>query len=409
MGEGFRESLKILTKNLNFKFIKFKTGTKVGDWKIPLEWNISDAFIIKPDGKKICDFKKNNLHVVGYSQPVKKRLDLKELKKNIYFEKKLPNAVPYVTSYYKKRWGFCMTYDEYKKLQKGKYEIQINSSFTPGELVIGEKLIKGKSKKEILFSTYLCHPSMANNELSGPLVLNQLINKIKNKKNLKFSYRFVITSETIGSIAYLKKRGEYLKKNLIAGYQLTCVGDKGKFHYKKTKFLNTLTNFLALKVLNDNKKKFNIINFSPFGSDERQYNSPGFNLPIGSLMRTPYDQYKEYHTSLDNKKIINFKSMNEIIEIYEKIILLNEKNFYIKSNFCEGEPMLSKRNLYSDISKYNAFNRKPKKIEEAIFWILSFANEFTFLEILDKSKLDINTMKTALKVLEQKKIIKTFV
>ncbi len=408
MGKGFRKSLDIITGGLNFKKIKFKSGTKVFDWKIPKEWNIDDAYISDSNNKKFCEFKKNNLHIVGYSTPINKILNFKDLKKNLYFIKKLPNAIPYVTSYYKKRWGFCIKYSEFKKLKKGKYKVYINSKFTNGNLIIGEKLIKGKSKKEILFSTYLCHPSMASNELSGPLVLTELIKRIKSFK-LNFTYRFVITSETIGAISYLKKRGEYFKKNLIAGYQVTCVGDKGIFNYKKTKFDNSLTNFLALKVLKNYKKNFNIIDFSPFGSDERQYNSPGFNLPIGSLMRTPYDQYKEYHTSLDNKKIINFRSMNEVIDVYKKIIFLNEKNFFIKSNYSKGEPMLSKRNLYSDLSKYNAFDRKPKEIEEAIFWILSLADDLTFLEILDKSKLDINTMKFALKLLKEKKIIKTYI
>lgn len=405
MGNGFRKSLKILTKDLNFNFIKIKTNTKVFDWKIPEEWNISNAFILTPQRKKICDFKKNNLHIMGYSIPINKIMSFEELKKNIYYIKKLPEAIPYITSYYKKRWGFSIRYKDYKKLKNGKYKVYVNSSFKKGNLVIGEKLIKGKSKKEILFSTYLCHPSMANNELSGPIVLREICKRIK-KRKLNYSYRFVITSETIGAIAYLKKRGNILKKNLIAGYQLTCLGDKNRFNYKKSKIGNSYADFLAIKTLKKLNKKFKVINFFPTGSDERQYNSPRFNLPVGSIMRTPYDRYKEYHTSLDNKKFISFKSIEESINVFLKLIEINEKNIFYKTKLGFGEPQLGKRKLYSNISAFNALNSKLNTLTNNFFWILSLSDGKTAsLEILDKSKSDIATFQKSIDILHQNKLI----
>lgn len=406
MGEGFRKSLDIVTKGLHFKKIKFKSGTKVFDWEIPKEWNIYDAYISDPTNKRFCEFKKNNLHIIGYSAPINKILNLKELKKNLYFLKKLPNAVPYVTSYYKKRWGFCIKYNEFKKLKKGKYKVYINSKFTNGNLVIGEKLIKGKSKKEMLFSSYLCHPSMANNELSGPIVLREICKRLQNKK-LNYSYRFILTSETIGAISYLKKRGNYLKKNLIAGYQLTCLGDKGNYTFKKTKLENSYTNFLAIKTLQSFKDKFKVIDFFPTGSDERQYNSPRFNLPVGSIMRTPYDKYKEYHTSLDNKKFISFKSLENSIKVFLKLIELNEKNIFYTNQLGYGEPQLGKRNLYKDLSAFNAFNSDLDMITNNIFWILSLADGKTSsLEIFDKCKSDANNFNKAISILIKKGLLR---
>ena len=405
MGSGFRKSLDIITKGLNFKKIKFKSGQKVYDWQIPKEWNIKEGYILDPNNRKLCNFKENNLHVIGYSSAINKILNLDDLKKKLYSLKKLPNAIPYVTSYYKKRWGFCIKYNQLKKLKPGKYKVYINSKFSNGNLVVGEKVIRGKSKKEILFSSYLCHPSMANNELTGPIVLSEICKKLKNKR-LNYSYRFVLTSETIGAIAYLKKRGEYLKRNLIAGYQLTCLGDRGNFTYKKTKLSNSYSDYLAIKALMLKKKKFKTEEFFPTGSDERQYSSPRFNLPIGSLMRTPYDKYKEYHTSLDNKEFINFKSIQESINVYLKIIEINEKNRFYKNNLGFGEPQLGKRGLYGNLSSYNAFNSELSTITNNFFWILSLSDGKTSShEIFEKTNSSLKIFNKSVKILKKRKLI----
>ncbi len=233
-GKGYDISLKILKKKIPFKILKFRSGKKVFDWKIPKIWNVKEAYLISPNGKKIIDFKNNNLHLVGYSQKKIKELNLKQLKKNLFTNKNLPNAIPYVTSYYKKNWGFCISHKNYKKLKKGNYKVNINTNFKTGHLKVGSYLIKGKSKKEIIISSYLCHPSMANNELSGPLTLCALYEKIKNKR-FNYSIRLLINPETIGMIAFISKFKKHILSNVIGGCVLTCLGNDAPPIYKRAK------------------------------------------------------------------------------------------------------------------------------------------------------------------------------
>ncbi len=362
-GNGLRESFGILKEVIPLNTYEIPTGTEVFDWRIPKEWNIDDAYIISPDGEKICDFKKNNLHVVNYSIPVDKEVDYDELFKHIHTLNNQPNAIPYITSYYKETWGFCISKKELDKLpKKGKYRVFIKSNLKNGSITYGDLVLPGDSKKEILFSTYLCHPSMANNELSGPLCLAFLYKKIKQLKNRKYTYRFVVAPETIGTIAYLSKYGKDLKNNLLAGYVMTCCGDNAPFIYKRSKNENSLTDRLAHHVLKHQKLKYKSIPFSVGGSDERQYCSPGFNMPVGSLTRSMYQSYKEYHTSLDNKDFISFSSMTETIKLYFSFIEALELNdYYLNTNpFCE--PQLGKRGLYPssvnpDINRKKIHNR----------------------------------------------------
>lgn len=406
MGKGYNNSLKILNNLIPTRNIKFNSGTKAFDWKIPDEWIIEDAYIITPNGKKICEFKKNNLHLVSYSKNVKKNIKFSELKKKLFYIKKNPNAIPYVTSYYKRDWGFCISYKDYKKLsRKGNYKVVIKSKFKKGKLVVGEALIKGKTKNEILFTSYLCHPSMANNELSGPIMLGYLYNFLKKRKRIyNHSIRFLINPETIGTIAYLSKNYKILKKRVKAGYVLTCVGDNGKFHYKETIEGNSVTDIVVRDVLK--KYKHKILKYSPFGSDERQYNSSGIKIPIGSLMRTPYGQFKEYHTSLDNKKLINFKKMREMILVYTKIFDKLDSDFIIKPKVNMGEPFLSKYNLYRTLSSYNFHKSDVNSVEEKIFIILSrLKSETSYIKLLYDTKIKKNIFNKVLKILKQKKII----
>ena len=231
-GPGFIKSLDLLSEIVPFKRIEFHTGDKVLDWVIPKEWVPHRAYLIDPNGKKRADFSKNNLHLVGYSAPFKGILSLTDLKKYINTLPDQPNAIPYITSYYNETWGFCMSFEEYNNLPEGDYEVVIDTELKKGKLTIGEVVLEGTSDKEILISSYLCHPSMANNELSGPLVLSFLCEAITNLSSRKYTYRFIIVPETIGSIAYLSLRGDDLKKKLIAGYQISCIGDNGPFTYK---------------------------------------------------------------------------------------------------------------------------------------------------------------------------------
>ncbi len=348
-GNGLRESFKILQEIIPLELTEVPTGTKCFDWEIPMEWNINDAYIITPDGKKICEFKRNNLHLVNYSEPVNSELSFDELKEHLHTRPDLPDAVPYVTSYYKRNWGFCLSHNDFLKLKKdGSYKVYIDSSLKNGALTYGETVLKGNSDKEILFSTYLCHPSMANNELSGPLVTAFLYRKLAALKNRKYTYRFVIAPETIGIIAYLSKIGTHLKSNLIAGYVLTCVGTDAPLTYKRSKRGNSDADKAAEHVLKYACEKKNIIPFAIGGSDERQYCSPGFDLPVGSFIRSVYQQYPEYHTSLDDKSIISFKAMEETIDLIAKTVLVVEQNERLinKNPYCEVQ--LGKRGLYPE-------------------------------------------------------------
>ena len=374
-GDGVRETLKSIKEILpQMKIKNFKSGKKVFDWKIPLEWNVNDAYIEKPNGEKICEYSKNKLHLMGYSVSTNKIVSKNELLKKLHSLPNLKNAIPYVTSYYKKDWGFCLKHKDKLKLKDGNYKIVINSKHKKGVLNYGELLIKGKSKKEILLSTYICHPEMANNETSGISVVTYLAKWITSKKR-NFSYRIIFVPETIGSIAYIEKNFKYLKRNLIAGFIVTCVGDKGSFSYIPSRTGDTLSDFIAKTVLKKNKRKFNTYTWLDRGSDERQFCAPNIDLPICSITKSKYGKYKEYHTSLDKLgTVVVSKGLNESFKIYEGCINYLEKNFdknfFIPINNCFCEPHLSKRNLYPSISTLKtATNTKVKSMMNVLSYV----------------------------------------
>jgi len=402
-GKDYQKSLNIINEIIPLKKINFKSGQRVFDWKIPLEWNVRKAYIKNQKGEKIIDFNQNNLHLLGYSQKLKKRISFNQLKKNLYFIKKLPNAIPYVTSYYKKRWGFCLSYNQFKKLKNEKYDVIIDTSLKKGKLSIGECLIKGKSKKEILISTYLCHPSMANNELSGPLTVAFLYQKVK-KMNLKYSVRFIICPESIGTIALLSKYKKKFKENIIGGYQVTCCGLNQGPLYKKSKAGSSLIDLAMINALKNTKHK--TTTYFPHGSDECRYNTLGISIPVGAFLRTNFDNYKEYHTSLDNKKIISFKKINENTKFLISAINFINKSIFYKSTIQNCEPFLSKRNIYSSVSKYNSFS-KIDKITESFFWLISYSDRKTSdIEISKISNINLIHINIAAKILVKKKLLK---
>jgi len=359
-GKGVKDTLEIIKKEFpRLKIKKIKSGTKVFDWKIPDEWNISKAYVIDKKGKRIIDFKNHNLHVVGYSIPVNKYIPKKHLIKNLYFLRNQPKAIPYVTSYYKKRWGFCLSYDHFKKIKKNYlnndlFKVVIKSNFnSKGNLNYGELVLKGKSSQEILISTYICHPSMANNELSGPIVSMGLINYFQKKKNLKKTLRFLFIPETIGSISYLSQNLKKLKKNLIGGFNLSCIGDERTHSCMFTKYNDSPSDEALLQAYKNLKiKKFKIYSFLKRGSDERQYNSPGIDLPIASIFRTKYGNYPEYHTSLDDFNLVTLKGIKGGFNVAKEAINIILKNIYPTSNIL-CEPQLSKRGLYPSLSTKN--------------------------------------------------------
>ena len=399
-GPGTLQTLKYIKNNINnFKIKKVKSSTKVFDWKVPNEWHIKEAYIKDENGKIIINFKDNNLHVLNYSKKISKWHYIKDIKENIFFLKKNPNAIPYVTSYYKKRWGFCMTYNQYKKLDTSKkYFFNIDSFFKKGFLNYGEILIPGKSKKEILLSTYVCHPSMANNELSGPAVLTYLTNWIATKKK-KLSYRIIFIPETIGSITYLSKNFNTLKKTCIGGFVFTCLGDSGDFSVIKSKYNRSFIDFASEFVLNKKNIPHKIHSYLERGSDERQFCSQGINLNFNTLTRTKFGNYKEYHTSLDNLNFIKNKYLKKSLRVAKLLISYIDDSYFPKSNI-KCEPFLTKRKLYPTI---NFLNIKP---DRRILDVLNFCDGSNNVDqICEYTKLKKVKVLFCLKQLKKLKII----
>jgi len=348
-GNGVRKTLKIISEYIPINNTEIPTGTKVFDWVIPDEWNIKDAYIKTADGKMVVDFKENNLHLVGYSEPFEGKIKLEELEDHLYSLPDQPDLIPYVTSYYQRRWGFCLAENIRKQLKNTVYEVKIDSTLEPGNLTYADLVIKGKSKKEIIFSTYICHPSLANNELSGPVVATFLTKYLIERKNNYYTYRFIFVPETIGAIAYLSTHLKYLRKNVIAGYVLTCIGDSGPFSYLQSRRGDTLTDRVTMHVLKHTEKEYKFYDYLARGSDERQYCAPGIDLPVGSLMRTKYGEYPEYHTSGDNMDIINPVELEKSLDKLKLYIDVIENNRIYKTTIL-GEPQLGKRGLYPTIS-----------------------------------------------------------
>ena len=347
-GDGVRKTLNYIKDIIpEMNIFEVPSGTKCFDWIIPKEWNCDDGYIIDPDGNKICDFKNNNLHVVGYSTPIDKEINYEELVEHLYHIEDQPTAIPYITSYYSERWGFCLSFNAFQKLKKGTYKVKISSELKDGNLTYGEVKLKGESEKEIFLSTYVCHPSMANNELSGPVVTTALVNFVKLIKNRKYSYRIVFIPETIGSITYISRNIDEMKKNIIAGFNISCIGDDRSYSYLSTRYGNTLSDKVSKHIL----KNIDYVEYSFLdrGSDERQYCSPGVDLPIATICRTKYGAYPEYHTSLDDLTVISPNGLYGGYDKLKKAIELLENNNYYKVNvLCE--PQLGKRGLYPTIS-----------------------------------------------------------
>jgi len=349
-GKGVRDTLEIIQREIpNLTIHQVPTGKKCFDWTVPKEWNVAEAYIIAPDGKKICNFNNNNLHLMGYSVPVDLTLEFEDLEDHLHSLPDLPDAIPYVTSYYYENWGFCISHNERKLLKKGNYRIFIDSSLTEGVLTYGELLVKGKTKEEVFFSTYVCHPSMGNNEVSGPSVTTYLSKYIQSIPSPRYSYRIVFIPETIGSIAYISKNLEKMKENIVAGFNVTCVGDNNNYSYMPSRNGETLSDKVSRHILRNKTQEFKEYSFLERGSDERQYCYPGVDLPVCSVMRTKYGEYKEYHTSLDDLNFISMDGLNGAYDIYVAMINALEKNFtYINRTLCE--PQLGKRGLYPNTS-----------------------------------------------------------
>jgi aminopeptidase-like protein len=406
-GQGIKKTLSIIKRQFpKLKIVKIKSGTKVFDWKVPPEWNIFDAYIVDENNKKIIDFKKNNLHLVGYSIPVHKTVTQIELLRHLYTLPKNPEAIPYVTSYYKKYWGFCVNYNDYNFIKKNytkasKFRVLINSRFkNNGSLTYGELILKGKSDQEILISTYICHPSMANNELSGPVVSMLLIENFLRAKLLKKTLRFIFIPETIGSISFLNKNLQQLKNKIIGGYNLSCIGDNKNHSCILTKYGNTLSDKALLEAYKSLRIKYKKYSFLERGSDERQYNSPGVDLPIASIFRTKYGKYKEYHTSLDNFNLVTKEGLKGGYVVAKKAIdILLKKT--IPKNLVICEPQMSKRYLYPTLSMF----KKNYKISNIMDFLQYSDGKNDLKDISKIIKLSLKKVLDIFKLLKKKKLV----
>jgi aminopeptidase-like protein len=368
-GEGVRSTLNKISSYLpDLKIEEISSGENVFDWTIPKEWKVNNAYIKTPNGKKICCFADNNLHLLGYSVPIHKTVNLDELQKNLHSLPNQPTAIPYVTSYYQERWGFCISDQERKNLVEGEYEVFIDTELFDGVLNYGELFIKGKLDQEILLSTYVCHPSMANNELSGPCVTTFLAKWLSENNLNRYSYRIVFIPETIGSIAFLSRKKDVLKSKVVAGFNISCIGDNRDYSYLPSRNGSTLSDSIAQHVLLHIHPSYKSYSWSDRGSDERQYCAPGIDLPIASIMRTKYGQYDEYHTSLDDLvNVVSPEGLDGGYMALKAAIKALENNIYPKVNVF-GEPQLGKRGLYPTLSKTNAINDETSLMLDLLTW-----------------------------------------
>lgn len=329
------------------KVYKYASGLQFGEWTIPKSWEVNEAYIADMDGLRIIDWKDNNLHLLNYSQSVNTICTNEELKKHLFFDSRTPDWIPYRTSYYDDNWGFCVSAKQFDSLTDANYQVVIESKFNDSELEIGEIFVPGKSSAEVVFTTYICHPSMANNELSGPVLLNAIARSLITRENY-YTYRLLFMPETIGAIAYINSNLESLKKNVIAGFVVTCVGDSKNWSYISSRNGNTLADTIALRVLENLSKQYTKYTFLDRGSDERQFCSPLVDLPFCSITRSKYGTYPEYHTSGDNMDFISPTALQESIDFYCHLIAEFELNRVFKSTaICE--PMYSKHGLRSPI------------------------------------------------------------
>lgn len=400
-GNGVRETLNLISKHIPLQIHEVPTGTKVLDWEIPKEWNIRDAYIKDSSGNKIIDFRKLNLHVLNYSIPVKARMSLDELKPHLFSIPDKPALVPYRTSYYAENWGFCLSHNQFLGLKEDTYEVLIDSDLSTGYLTYGELFIKGASDAEVLISTHICHPSLCNDNLSG-IAVSTFLAKSLLKTKPHYSYRFLFIPGTIGAITWLARNENHV--HLIKyGLVTSLLGIDSVFTYKRSRRGNAEIDTIVEHVLSNKGVPSNILNFIPYGYDERQFCSPGFNLPVGNLTRVPFGEYPEYHTSADNFNLISSKALEDSLEVFREILLNIEADRKFINQFPKGEPQLGKRGLYDNIGGRN----DSKTLQLALLWILNYSDGgYSLTDISVLSGLDIGLIGEAAEMLVEKKLLK---
>lgn len=386
-GNGIRQTLRSLRERVPLDIHEVPTGTRIFDWTVPKEWNVRDAWVKDATGKKIIDFRKSNLHLVSYSVPVRRKMPLSELRKHLHTLPDRPEWIPYRTSYYKEGWGFCLPANDLAQLQDGEYEVWIDTTLADGSLCYGEHYIRGRRTEEVLLSCHACHPSLCNDNLSGVALVACLAEMLKGV-SLEYSYRFLFIPGTIGSISWLA-RNEAQVGRIRHGLVVACVGDSGKFHYKRTRRGDAEIDRVVISALKAGEEEFEVREFSPYGYDERQYCSPGFNLAVGSLTRTPHGEFPQYHTSADNLDFVNPQALAGSLAVYLSVLRILENNEVLINTSPKCEPQLGKRGLYRTLGGLP----DAGKCEMAMLWILNLSDgDHSLLDIAERANLPFDTI-----------------
>ena len=400
-GNGVRDTLRQVAEHVPLKIHEVPTGTQVFDWTVPREWNIRDAYVKDADGRKVIDFGRSNLHVLNYSTPVREKLSLAELRPHLYTLPEHPDWIPYKTSYYEERWGFCLSHNQLSRLKEGTYEAVIDASLEAGHLTYGECYLPGSSAEEVLVSCHVCHPSLCNDNLSG-IALSTFLAKHLRERALRYSYRFIFIPGTIGAITWLALN-ESTASRIRHGLVVANVGDAGIMHYKKSRRGFAEIDRAAAHVLEHSGKPHEIAEFSPYGYDERQFCSPGFDLPVGSLTRTPFGRYPEYHTSADDLRLVAPQYLAESFITYLAVLDLLEDDVRYLNRSPKCEPELGRRGLYRTLGG----NVASKQAELAMLWVLNLSDgEHSLLDIAERAKLAFPVVRKAARALEAAELLR---
>jgi aminopeptidase-like protein len=382
-GDGVRRTLEIIDREIGLEVHEVPTGTQVLDWTVPREWNVRDAWVADPAGERVIDFQASNLHLVSYSVPVRATVSLAELKEHLFTLPDQPDLVPYRTSYYAERWGFCTSQRVADGLAEGDYEVYVDSTLADGHLTYGERLVEGETRDEVLVSCHVCHPSLANDNLSGIAVASRLARLLAEGPRPRHSYRFLFIPGTIGSITWLARNEDHLGR-IRHGLVLSGLGDPGGFTWKRSRRGDTEVDRAVAHVLGRSGRPHQLVDFSPYGYDERQYCSPGFNLPVGRLSRTPFATYPEYHTSADNLDFVGPAQLQESLEVCREVVQVLEGNRTYRNLSPKGEPQLGRRGLYGQIGGRSDAEER----QMAMLWVLNLSDgEHSLLDVAERARL----------------------
>jgi aminopeptidase-like protein len=400
-GDGVRRTLDIVRRHVPLDVREVPSGTPVFDWTVPKEWNVREAHVTAPDGHRVVDFQRSNLHLVGYSVPVRERMPLARLREHLFSRPDFPEAIPYRTSYYRETWGFCLPDRELQTLPEGEYDVVVDTTLEPGSLTYGEVVLPGTEDDEVLFSCHVCHPSLCNDNLSGIAVATLLAGLLATRAR-RYSYRFLFVPGTIGSITWLARNEDRVSR-IKHGLVITGVGDRGPFTYKRSRRGNAEIDRVAAHVLRHCDVSSSVVDFSPYGYDERQYCSPGFDLPVGCFMRTPHGEYREYHTSADDMSFVTPASLAASLRTCQAIVEVLEDNLTYVNQNPKGEPQLGKRGLYRTLG--GGLDRASR--EMAMLWVLNLSDgRHSLLDIADRAGLQFTAVRDAAATLADHGLLK---